>query len=238
MKYWHEPTHQSVLAACAASAFDIDVQTHGFIQCTIRLEASGANLQKAIWSHLKQTVQKSHVKWHFCCLVITSCILVFTYAIKHLRAPIKKYQLWFECVSSHRCAHFTAHVAQEHFLLFKIKYLRWNNSVIAADVSPSRGGRQHNAIISPVYTSTPTITKSQWCSALCVSPTIEQLKKRERGRDSERERSWYKRKARAKRPIILQQKWVRMVGLHLYTLPFVQAHSYWPSINRDIKKLW
>lgn len=169
MEYWHKPTHQSGLAACAASAFDIDVQTPGFIQCTIMLEGSGGNLQEAIWGHLKQSVKKVHVKWHFCCLVITSCIPVFTYAIMHLQAPIKKYQLWFECVSSHRCAHFTAHIVQGHFLLFKMKYLRWNNSAVAADVSQSQGGRQHNAIISPVYTSTPTITISQWCSALCVN---------------------------------------------------------------------
>lgn len=28
-----------------------------------------------------------------------------------------------------------------------------------------------------------------------------------------------------------------MVGLHLYTLPFVRAHSYCPRINGDMKKL-
>lgn len=128
-----------------------------------------------------------HVKWHFCCLVITSSILVFTYAVMHLQAPIKKYQLWFESVSSHRCAHFTTHIVQEHFLLFKIKYLRWNNSAVAVDVSQSREGRQHNAISSPVYTSTPAFTISQWCSTLCVSLTIEQVKERERKRLRERE---------------------------------------------------
>lgn len=52
----------------------------------------------------------------------------------------------------------------------------------------------------------------------------------------ERKKTGYKSKAQAKRLIIFQQKRVRMAGLRLYTLPFVSAHSYCPSINGDIKK--
>lgn len=49
---------------------------------------------------------------------------------------------------------------------------------------------------------------------------VHEEKERESGK---KKKTWYKSKAQAKRLIILQQKWVRMVGLHLYTLPFVQA---------------
>lgn len=60
------------------------------------------------------------------------------------------------------------------------------------------------------------------------------------GKEKEKEKekkTWYKSKAQAKRLIIFQQKRVRIVGLHLYTLLFVKAHNYCPSINEDIKKL-
>ncbi len=56
--------------------------------------------------------------------------------------------------------------------------------------------------------------------------------------ERKKKKTWYKSKAQVKRLIIFQQKQARMVGLRLYTLPFVRAHSYCSSINGDIKKLW
>lgn len=49
-----------------------------------------------------ETEQPLHLKWHFCCLVITFSIIVFTYSIMFLWASIKQYQLWV-CFITQMC---------------------------------------------------------------------------------------------------------------------------------------
>lgn len=88
-------------------------------------------------------------------------------------------------------------------------------------------------LFSLVYTSTFKMTMLP-LNILCLQSKRCVGKKRGR----KEKKSWYKSKAQAKRLIIFQQKRLRMVGLRLYTLPFVRAHSYCSSINGDIKKLW
>lgn len=96
-----------------------------------------------------------------------------------------------------------------------------------------REGLHHNAIISPCLHK--YFQNDNAAAEHCVPPP-EQMCTEKRGRTGKK--AWHKSKARAKRLIIFQQKQVRMVGLHLYTLPFVRSTHYCPSINGDIKKLW
>lgn len=84
---------------------------------------------------------------------------------------------------------------------------------------------------SPVYTSTCKMTMLP-LNIVC----LPQKKCCAERKGDGKEKTRHKSKARVKRLIIFQQKRVRMVGLQVYTLAFVRAHSYCPSINGDIKK--
>ncbi len=87
---------------------------------------------------------------------------------------------------------------------------------------------------SPVYTSAFKMTMLL-LNILCL---LQSQSCAGRKGGEKKKKTWYKSKAQVKRLIIFQQKQARMVGLRLYTLPFVRAHSYCSSINGDIKKLW
>lgn len=89
---------------------------------------------------------------------------------------------------------------------------------------------------SPVYTRTFIMTKLLLNILCLIQSKCCAWRRRGKKGEGKKKKTWYKSKARTKRLIIFQQKRVRMVGLRLYTLPFVRAHSYCPSINGDIKK--
>lgn len=94
-----------------------------------------------------------------------------------------------------------------------------------------REGPHHNAVIQPCLHK--CFQNDNTAAAEHFVPPPEQMLCREEGGGK---KGTHKSKAQVKRLIIFQQEQTRMVGLHLYTLPFVSAHSYYSSINGDIKK--